>query len=77
MTDREILLLAYGAAKTLTHNNSNLLPVITIIEDHLFPPITDNILITGKSTDDHLELPRDEEIEIGQPFTKPYKKKGY
>ena len=38
MTDREILLMAYGAMKASYAEQSKLREVVNLIEDHLYPP---------------------------------------
>lgn len=41
MSDREILLLAYGAIKaSQAYSCDKMAPIIKIIEEHLFPPAT-------------------------------------
>lgn len=37
MTDREMLLLAYGALKVSSQTAQNLRDVVVIIEEHLYP----------------------------------------
>lgn len=39
MTDREMLLMAYGALKACEPENENLSYVIDLITDHLYPNI--------------------------------------
>lgn len=38
MTDREMLLLAYGALKAISYSYSNAIEITNILEDHLYPP---------------------------------------
>lgn len=38
MSDREMLLLAYGALKVASHNYDGLDKSVKIVEEHLFPP---------------------------------------
>lgn len=39
MTDREILLFAYGALKALSEENANLATIVTMIESHFWPAV--------------------------------------
>jgi hypothetical protein len=48
MTDREMLLLAYGAIKALSTEVGKLREVVTIIEEHLWPPV----VVNGEASDE-------------------------
>lgn len=39
MTDREMLLLSYGAIKTASSNSSGLKSVVEMLEEHLWPAL--------------------------------------
>jgi len=41
MTDREVLMIAYGALKAIGSSTKE--PVIEVIEEHLWPPVVVNV----------------------------------
>lgn len=48
MTDREMLLLAFGAIKAIEPDYENLTYLATVIEDHLYPPPEEKKESVGK-----------------------------
>lgn len=49
MTDREMLLLAFGAMKVLESSEPQLQQVVELIQDHLYPP---RIIVEDEHLDD-------------------------
>lgn len=45
MTDREMLLLAYGALKVSSQTAHNLKEVVGLVEEHLYPSVVVDVFI--------------------------------
>lgn len=54
MTDREMLLFVYGAIKATSYTNQNLRDVVSLVEEHLYPPKIEDALEKDENFYKHL-----------------------